>query len=289
MRNRLPFYALLAVCFALPLFPSLAAAAAHGAARPSPAAAMNMQNMSAPSTATAQAQLDAQLQSDRSLAQEPDSAAASPVTGTQWSVFNHRGSGFFILLWGLTALAVGLQLPRKTWLPFVPPLVLFGLAEFLILRNDPKAWPTGPIGFWVSNQDPATLQHRIFVVLIFAIALVELFRAADKLPPFLQVWALPALAVFGGIYLFFHKHGGLAMQQIMQAMPSGGADNPAMNSMIASMNWLKHEHVWFSICGFALAAAKLLGDGGILKGRLGATLWTIFAIILGAYMLTYTE
>src|SRR5271169_4351923 len=76
----------------------------------------------------------------------PEEDVASPVTGTQWSVFNHRGVGFFLFLWGLTALIVGLQWPRRTWFRFVPPVVLLGLIEFFILRNDPKAWPIGPYG-----------------------------------------------------------------------------------------------------------------------------------------------
>ena len=43
------------------------------------------------------------------------------------------------------------------------------------------------------------------------------------------------------------------------------------------------------VTGFSLAAAKLLADVGRLKGRLGATLWTVFAIILGIYMMGYVE
>src|SRR5579864_5309327 len=72
-------------------------------------------------------------QRDRALALTPDSGLASPVTGTDWSIFNHRGAGFFVLLWGLTAFIAGLQWPRKTWFNYVPPMALFGLAEFLIL------------------------------------------------------------------------------------------------------------------------------------------------------------
>jgi hypothetical protein len=41
--------------------------------------------------------------------------------------------------------------------------------------------------------------------------------------------------------------------------------------------------------GFGLAAAKLLADRGILKGRLGVSRWSVFAIALGIYMLGYTE
>jgi hypothetical protein len=229
-------------------------------------------------------------QSDIGLAMTPESGPASPVTGTEWSVFNHRGSGFFIFLWGLTAFIAGLFWPKQTWFRFVPPLAMFGLAEFLILRNDPKAWPIGPIGFWVSLQDPAVLEHRIFVLLIIAIGVLEMFRAAGKLPKSLQLFGLPALAVFGAIFLFFHKHGGLAAQQMMlHASDPAMATNPAMEQMNASMALIKHEHFWFSMTGFGLAAAKLLADGGILKGRLGATLWSVFAVILGIYMMTYLE
>ena len=223
------------------------------------------------------------------MSMSEEDAPASPVSGRDWSVFNHHGAGWFVFFWGLTALIAGLQ-PRRTWLRFVPPLMLLGLVEFLFLRNDPKAWPIGPYGFWISFKDPAVLQHRVFILLILAIAVIELLRAADRLPAVLRQFALPSLAAFGGVYLFFHKHGGLAMQQMMQHLSDPAmAHSPAIQRVIASMDWIKHEHLWFSITGFGLAAAKLSGDSGLLRGRLGATLWTVFAIALGIYMLGYTE
>jgi hypothetical protein len=229
------------------------------------------------------------MQHDHSM-DMPGTAPASSGSDTEWSVFNHRGAGWFIFFWGLTALIAGLQWPQRTWLRFVPPLFLLGLVEFLFLRNDPEAWPTGPIGFWPSLKDPEVFQHRVFVLLLLVIAIVELFRAADRLPPLLNRFALPGLALFGGIYLFFHKHGGLKMVQMMQHMSDPAmASSPAMKSMMASMHLVKHEHLWFSISGFGLAAAKLLADTGRLKGRLGATLWSVFAVLLGIYMMGYTE
>lgn len=228
-----------------------------------------------------------ELERDRALALIPDSGLATPATGTEWSIFNHRASGFFVLMWGLTAFIVGLQYPRQTWFRFVPPMMLFGLAELLILRADPKAWPSGPVGFWISFRDRSVVDHRTFVLLIIAIGVVELLRAADRLPKLLQIFALPALALFGAIFLFFHKHGGLAAQMIVQN-PSM-AKTPAMQQMNATMATMKTEHLWFSITGFALVPAKLLADAGVLKGKLGATLWTVFVILLGVYMLGYTE
>jgi hypothetical protein len=207
-----------------------------------------------------------------------------------WSTFNHRGAGWFLLIWGLTAFIAGLQWPRRTWWRFVPPMALFGLAEFLFLRNDPETWPVGPMSFWASLHNAEDLQHRIFLLLVILLAVVELLRAAGRLPNLAAKYALPALGVFGAVYLFFHKHGGPQMAAMMEhAQAQAGTQPPAMQQMMASMTLVRHEHLWFSIFGFGLAAAKLLADSGHLKGRWGATLWSIFAVLLGGYMIGYVE
>jgi len=70
---------------------------------------------------------------------------------------------------------------------------------------------------------------------------------------------------------------------------SGTTNDPAMQQMLDSMKTVLNEHMWFSILGFGVAGGRLLGDTGILKGRLGACLWTVFAIALGVYMTQYVE
>lgn len=202
-----------------------------------------------------------------------------------WSMFNHRGAGWFLLLWGLTALIAGLQWPRRTWVRFAPSMVLFGLAEFLFFRNDPEAWPVGPMSFSASLHDPEDLQHRIFLLLVILIAVIELLRAADRLSGFLAKFGLPILGTFGAVYLFFHKHGGPEMEM---AMSGGPASTPIMKRAMASMAVVRHEHLWFSIFGFGLVAAKLLADAGYIRGR-KAAVWSLFAIMMGAYMIGYVE
>jgi hypothetical protein len=206
---------------------------------------------------------------------------------TTWSILNHRTSGWFLMLWGLAAVIVGLQWPRRTWMRFVPPMILFGLAEFLFFRNDPEAWPVGPMTFWASLHDPEDLQHRIFLLLIILIAVIELLRAAGRLPGFLARYGLPLLGAFGGVLLFFHKHGGPGMAAAMRGVGDSSA-NPAMRHAMASMSLVRHEHLWFSLFGFGLVIAKLLADAGYLKGR-KAALWAVFAVLLGAYMIGYVE
>src|SRR5947207_3497882 len=81
-----------------------------------------------------------------------------------WSEYNHHWAGFFVVLMGLLAIAerAGLRAARH-W-----PLVFLGLGTFLFIRNDPKAWPLGPTGFWESLRLPDVLQHRFFVLLVIA-------------------------------------------------------------------------------------------------------------------------
>jgi copper resistance protein D len=207
-----------------------------------------------------------------------------------WSTFNHRASGWFLILWGLTAFAAGIEWPRRTWRRYVAPMFLFGLAEFLFFRNDPEAWPTGPVSFWATLHNPEDLQHHIFLLLIILIGVVELLRAADRLPRLAAMYALPALGTFGAVLLFFHKHGGTAMATMMShPQEPGMTASPGMQQMMASMSLVRHEHLWFSIIGLAFVAAKLLGDTGRLKGRWGTALWPIFVALLGAYMTGYVE
>jgi hypothetical protein len=203
-----------------------------------------------------------------------------------WSTFNHRVTGWFLVLWGLTALIAGLQ-SASSWWRFAPPMFLFGLAEFLFFRNDPEAWPVGPMSYWASLRDPEDFQHRVFVLLIVLLGVVELLRAADRLPPLFAKYALPALGAFGAVFLFFHRHSS-AMGAMMHQTESGTFDDLGMRRMFLSMNLIRHEHLWISLIGFALLACKLLADTGRLKGR-WSVLWCTFAIVLGAYMTRYVE
>ncbi|HXW76546.1 MAG TPA: hypothetical protein VEJ20_03975, partial [Candidatus Eremiobacteraceae bacterium] len=109
-------------------------------------------------------------------------------------------------------------------------------------------------------------------------------RAADKLSPLMQRFALPAIVVAASLLIMFHQHGGVAMQQAMAHMSNPSALTPADKDMLTAMQLVKSEHFIFALFGFGFAASKLLADSGVLKGRLGASLWPLFAIGLGIYM-----
>jgi putative copper resistance protein D len=119
-----------------------------------------------------------------------------------WSEVNHHWAGLVVLVMGLLALAerAGVRAARH-W-----PLVLLGLAVFLFIRSDPRAWPLGPAGFWESMTLPDVLQHRAFVLLIVAFGIFEWAVRTERLA--LRPWGyvFPLLCAVGGGLLLTHSH-----------------------------------------------------------------------------------
>ena len=126
-----------------------------------------------------------------------------------WSEYNHHWAGFFVLLMGgLTLLErAGMRWARH-W-----PLVFVGLATFLFIRNDPKAWPLGPTGFWESLVLPDVLQHRFFVVLVLAFAVFEWSVRTERLRPRPWGYVFPLLCAGAGGLLLTHSHAMFNLKQ----------------------------------------------------------------------------
>ena len=119
-----------------------------------------------------------------------------------WSEYNHHWAGFFVLaMGGLVALErLGMRVARH-W-----PLVFLGLAGFIFLRSDPRAWPLGPAGFWESLALPDVLQHRAFVALIVTFAVFEWMVRTRRLPVRPWGYVFPLLCAVGGGLLLTHSH-----------------------------------------------------------------------------------
>ncbi|MEK6529966.1 MAG: copper resistance protein CopD, partial [candidate division NC10 bacterium] len=139
-------------------------------------------------------------------------AAAAPITDTlavrkqpeyQWSEFNHHVAGLFVFSMGLLAL-VELR-GRSRWARHWP-LLFLGLAAFLFFRNDPRAWPLGPAGFWESMLLPDVLQHRLAVALVVALAAFEWAVRTGRLSAPGWAYVFPLLCAAGGALLLTHSH-----------------------------------------------------------------------------------
>ncbi len=139
-------------------------------------------------------------------------ASAAPLVDTlaerkpeeyAWSEYNHHVAGLFVLAMGLLA---WLERSRRARWARHWPLLFLGLAAFLFVRNDPRAWPLGPAGFWESMALPDVLQHRMAVALIVGLALFEWLVRRGRLRSRGWSYVFPLLCAGGGALLLTHSH-----------------------------------------------------------------------------------
>jgi len=181
-----------------------------------------------------------------------------------WSEYNHHVSGLFVLLMGTLAIVHvgGIARWARHW-----PLVLLGLAAFMLVRNDPGAWPLGPQGFWESMAEPTVLQHRVFVLLVVVFGLFEWTVRTHRLRS--PRWALvfPLLCAVGGGLLLTHSHASLNLKAEFL---------------------LEVTHAPLGVLGVAIGWARwlelrLAAPDDRLPGRIWATGLTVFGVLLLLY------
>jgi putative copper resistance protein D len=133
-----------------------------------------------------------------------DREAARNDADRAWSEYNHHVSGVFVLVTGGLSLAVlaGAGVARH-W-----PLLFLGLAGFMLFRSDPEAWPVGPQSFWAGLRDGEVFQHRVFVLLVVALGLVEWGVRTGRLRAPWAARIFPLLCAIGGGLLLMHGHAG---------------------------------------------------------------------------------
>jgi putative copper resistance protein D len=120
----------------------------------------------------------------------------------EWSEYNHHWAGLFVLSMGLLTIAERLGVRQaRHW-----PLLFFGLGTFMFIRNDPRAWPLGPAGFWESLTLPDVLQHRAFVLLVVVFGTFEWMVRTERLPRRPWAYVFPLLCAAGGGMLLTHSH-----------------------------------------------------------------------------------
>jgi len=135
----------------------------------------------------------------------PGQAGTRPNTPAEksWSEYNHHWAGLIVLAMGLLAfLARTKHFPwARNW-----PLIFLGLSAFLFLRSDPETWPLGPNGFWVTLQDPEVLLHRIFALLVIALAIFEWRVQTGRVATERARLIFPALVAAASALLLTHSH-----------------------------------------------------------------------------------
>lgn len=218
-----------------------------------------------------QAKLDtdaaAQAQSTAPAASIPGSGELPPRNADDiaWSEYNHHWAGLFVLLMGSVALVsqAGVRWARH-W-----PLLLLGLAAFLLIRSDPEVWPMGYVPFFAAFRDVEVLQHRIFVLLIVVFAVFEWGVRVGRIRSPRAVLVFPLLTAAGGALLLTHSH---AIANVKDQL------------------LIELTHTPLALAGIAAGWARWLEirlDGR--ASRIAGWVWPACFLICGAVLMTYRE
>jgi len=181
-----------------------------------------------------------------------------------WSEYNHHVSGLFVLIMGSLALlhVTGVARWARHW-----PLVLMGLAAFMLVRNDPGAWPLGPQGFWASMAEPTVLQHRAFVLLVVLFGLFEWMVRTHRVRSPRWPLVFPLLCAVGGGLLLTHSHASLNLKSEF-LLEVTHAPLGVLGIVIGWARWLE---------------LRLAAPEDRMPGRVWATGMTVFGLLLLLY------
>lgn len=132
-----------------------------------------------------------------------DREAPRTAEDRAWSEYNHHWSGILVLTMGLLASVQGMRWARwaRHW-----PLVFLALAGFMLARNDPGAWPLGPMGFWESMTYPSVLQHRLAILLVIGFGVFEWMVRTGRLRARGCALVFPLVCAVGSAILITHSH-----------------------------------------------------------------------------------
>lgn len=219
-------------------------------------------------------ELQAQLDAEAARASTAAPPAVVPGSGElparnaadiAWSEYNHHWAGLFVVAVGLLGALhrAGLRGARH-W-----PLLLLGLAGFLLVRSDPEVWPLGDVGFFESLRDVEVLQHRVFVVLIAAFALFEWGVRTGRLRRPGAALVFPLLTASGGALLLTHSH---ALSNVRDQL------------------LIELSHTPLALAGIGAGWARWLElrtDGSVRRAAGWA--WPVCFLLVGAILLLYRE
>jgi len=200
----------------------------------------------------------------------PGQAGTRPNTPAEkaWSEYNHHWAGIIVLSVGLLAMLA--QAAHVGWARNWP-LAFFGLAVFLFLRSDPEVWPLGPNGFWITVADPEVLMHRIFVVLVIALAVFEWRVQTGRVTSANIRLVFPLLVAVSGALLLTHSHSlGNSKEEVLAEL-----SHIPLAILAVAVGWSR----WLEL--------RLPSENQ--TRHLLARLWPACIMLIGVVLLNYRE
>ncbi len=184
-----------------------------------------------------------------------------------YSVFNHTWAGAALMVMAIGSFLEGWPGRRFRWAR-AWPMGFVLLAIFLFVRNDPEAWPFGPVGFLESMRIPEMVQHRLSVLLLVALGGVEYLGRSGQVGQSRWAYIFPSLCLFGGFMLFSHSHDiGVSAGDTQTYIYVQHAVMGTLASLAGLSRW------------FQLSRHQ--------EGRWFGRLWSLFVFLLGLQMFLF--
>ena len=190
---------------------------------------------------------------------------SSDAASRAWSEVTHHWAGVLVMVMGLLALL-------ERWRPLLLmrhwPLLFLGLAVLVGVRADPESWPLGTLGFWEAMRDPGVAWHRLLVIVLVGLGLIEwggrigLFASRAAL-------AFPILVAAGGTLIFADPQaGGTPQRELL-------------------FEWTYSPIALLAIVGAWARWLELRLSS--LVGRLAGWLWPVTFVLIGLILLMDRE
>ena len=201
----------------------------------------------------------------------PMSVEGTPLTpknlaDIEESELNHHWMGLLVLAMGVLALLA--RTGKAQWAEYWP-LLLIGIAIFIIVRADTEAWPLGPQGFWATCLRPEDLQHRLAALVCVGFAVFELRVRKRKVENHPAALVFPVMCALGGALLLTHSHSLTNLKE----------------ELLAELS-----HVPMGIFAVFAGWARWLEIRMPEKDRaIPAWIWPVCFVLIGAGLLNYRE
>jgi putative copper resistance protein D len=188
------------------------------------------------------------------------------INNTIESESNHHWMGLVVLAMGVFALLA--RTGKAGWAEYWP-LLLIGIAVFIVLFADTECWPVGWKSVGACFADPEVFQHRMAALVCVGFAVFELRVRRQKKDS--DPWAMvfPLMCALGGAVLLTHQHA---------------ISNVKENSLV------ELSHVPMGVIAVFAGWARWLELRLPEKSRaVPSWIWPVCFVLIGAGLLNYRE
>jgi len=188
------------------------------------------------------------------------------IANSMESEANHHWMGVLVLLMGLLALLA--RTGKAPWAEYWP-LLLIGIAVFIILQADSECWPMGWKSVGACFADPEVFQHRMAALVCIGFAIFELrvrrrHRENDRL-----ALVFPLMCAAGGAVLLTHQHAITNVKENLLVELS----HVPMGVLAVFAGWAR----WLEL--------RLPAE----NRRIPSWVWPVCFVLIGAGLLNYRE